>query len=975
MGVIREDVVQIGFDIEESPIASLLSIIDSVRGSVVGATDMGIAGFSNMGNEVQAVSSSVQTATHAVDGLTEAARETQSAASDVRIVTNSVQDLGKASKGAEEGIEKIQKETKKVKSKAFSEMLKDLRQIAATKVGNGLETLKKTPEQATIKINKMKTALSGVKDIKLHSVVKGLDVGLGKALTGAKALLVALPKIAGVSFSGVVKGLKAIAPAAQAAGAAAAGIAKGMAKGVAAAGTAAAGLVTAFLATGEASQEHIEDMGKLGTAYMSAGKTVEQGQQAYRDFVGILGETDQSVEAVNHLAKLTNSQEELSAWTDIAAGVYATFGDSLPLEGLTEAANETAKVGQVTGPLADALNWAGVSEDKFNEKLKKMNSEQERSAFITETLTGLYQESGKTYQEINGDLIAAREAQAGLTDAMAEVGKVAMPITTTFKNIGASILTGILPQVKELGSAFTDMINGDAGAAARFGDVIAEMLMNGVNKAVEFAPMFVTVASSLINSLINGLLQNLPQIANSALQILGMLIQTIQQNLPQLATAAIQVISSLAMFILQAAPQLALTGIQLILSLIQGFIQQIPNLIPAAIQAIQTLVQGFVNMLPSLIQTGIDLIISLAVGLAEATPQLIAMIPEICIQIIQAFSQVNWLQVGWDLISGIGKGLFNGVKNLFNGGKDAGKQAADGVSSGLASNVGTTTTAATSLASSTTAAFSGITNTSQIGASAAANLASGINSNIGAATGAAVNMSSQVEKAAASEVDVKINADTESLNSFKKEVNSLVQTSTQDINKLPKAFNTAFTASANITRTQMALIKTTVSSVKLTESGKDIMRGLNNGMLSMKPVLMSTARSIASSISKTINSELKINSPSKITTETGEFTGAGLVVGMRKMIGKVKETAKGLSGNVVQNVTPYSSSYKPSTSSVSNNSSTQNVTNNYNPQFTLNMNGASANSTTERAVKRWVREGIKETFDSMGRKNPKLQEV
>lgn len=43
-------------------------------------------------------------------------------------------------------------------------------------------------------------------------------------------------------------------------------------------------------------------------------------------------------------------------------GVSGTFGDALPIEGLIESANETAKVGKVTGVLADALNWAGISE-------------------------------------------------------------------------------------------------------------------------------------------------------------------------------------------------------------------------------------------------------------------------------------------------------------------------------------------------------------------------------------------------------------------------------------------------------------------------------------------------------------------------------------------------------------------------------------------------------------------------------------
>ena len=137
--------------------------------------------------------------------------------------------------------------------------------------------------------------------------------------------------------------------------------------GIKTAGTAILGATAAFLATGEATQETIEDMGKLDTAFTTVGHSSQTAQQSYRGMVGILGETDQSVEAVSHLAKLTKSQEELSQWTTIAAGVYATFGDSLPLVALREAANATAKVGEVTGPLADALNWAGVSQDAFNE--------------------------------------------------------------------------------------------------------------------------------------------------------------------------------------------------------------------------------------------------------------------------------------------------------------------------------------------------------------------------------------------------------------------------------------------------------------------------------------------------------------------------------------------------------------------------------------------------------------------------------
>lgn len=199
---------------------------------------------------------------------------------------------------------------------------------------------------------------------------------------------------------------------------------------------AAAGLAAAT----EANREYREDINRLEAAFTTAGKTVEEANQAYHDFYAILGEEDRSVEAVNHLAKLCNSQEELAKWSDICAGVSATFGDSLPIEGLTEAANETAKVSKVTGPLADALNWAGISEDAFNEALKKTNSEQERSALITNTLQTVYQDAANEFRTLNADVIANREAVSDFNNQIAELSAQLEPILTKIKTSVTQVL-------------------------------------------------------------------------------------------------------------------------------------------------------------------------------------------------------------------------------------------------------------------------------------------------------------------------------------------------------------------------------------------------------------------------------------------------------------------------------------------------------------------------------------------------------
>ena len=101
-------------------------------------------------------------------------------------------------------------------------------------------------------------------------------------------------------------------------------------------------LGTAWVAAIEGSREYRTEMGKLDTAFTTNGHSSEAAKKTYQDLQAVLGDTDVSVEAANHLAVMTDNEKDLQTWTDICTGVFATFGDSLPIEGLTEAANETA---------------------------------------------------------------------------------------------------------------------------------------------------------------------------------------------------------------------------------------------------------------------------------------------------------------------------------------------------------------------------------------------------------------------------------------------------------------------------------------------------------------------------------------------------------------------------------------------------------------------------------------------------------
>lgn len=210
----------------------------------------------------------------------------------------------------------------------------------------------------------------------------------------------------------------------------------------------------ALLALGASTQEYRNEQAKLTTAFESAGSSAETAKNTYNDLFRVLGDGGQATEAASHLAKLTTEEQALSEWTTICQGVYATFGASLPIESLTEASNETAKVGKVTGSLADALNWAGISEDDFNAKLEKCNSEAEREKLIRETLNKTYDDAAKKYEKNNAEVLKQNEAQAKLQDTTAKLGEAVAPVITLFTDLANKALSAVTPYIQKLSDKY-----------------------------------------------------------------------------------------------------------------------------------------------------------------------------------------------------------------------------------------------------------------------------------------------------------------------------------------------------------------------------------------------------------------------------------------------------------------------------------------------------------------------------------------
>lgn len=293
------------------------------------------------------------------------------------------------------------------------------------------------------------------------------------------------------------------------------------AKGIAAAGAAAAAAVVALLKVDEETREYRENQAKLNTAFEAAGMSAGTASSAYTELYKVLGDSDTATESAQLLAQLVTNEKDVVEWSDIAAGVVGSFGDALPINSLIEASNETAKVGKVTGALADALNWVGLSEDEFNSKLAACGDETERTALITDTLTAAYGDASDAFRENNAVIIEANAVQAEMDASLAKLGG-------TVSNVKNKLLTEFGPELSDIIDAFVDFTNGVEGAEEALQTSIQKM----VDKIAERLPDFLDFGIDLIVSIATGIIQNLPYLLTKLPDIISSIMDGFGELVP-----------------------------------------------------------------------------------------------------------------------------------------------------------------------------------------------------------------------------------------------------------------------------------------------------------------------------------------------------------------------------------------------------------------------------------------------------------
>ena len=660
------------------------------------------------------------------------------------------------------------------------------------------------------------------------------------------------------------------------------------------------------------------------------GTSMDMIQNAYQGFakqnytmldnlkLGYGGTKEEMQRLLTDAGKLANTKFDISSYADIIEAIHVIQNDmgitgTTANEAATTISGSAASMKAAWGNMLVSLTTGG---DNFNKSIDA----------LVQTSTTF-----------------ARNVLPAVTGALSGVGKLIEGLAPMVAQELPGLVATVLPSlVNAAQSLVSGLITGISSNIPQLAQVATQVFTAFANFILQSVPQILLVGLDLIVGLAQGLTQGLPEILQQGIQSIVNFCNGITSRMPTIITTAIQLIQTLVQGIAQNLPQIIQAGVTMIGSLLQGIVSMLPSILQSALQLIMSLVQGLIQNLPMIIQSAVQIVVALAGGLIQAIPQLVAAIPQLIAAIVDTIMSTNWLQVGWDIVKGIGKGLLDGIKGIFGGGgEEGGAAVATGAASGMTSNLGTVTAATTQVSTTMTQGLQPDTAAvNAAGANTMTALASGITANAGvvntSVAGIAPGIMTTLNSSLAT-VDTSATASTIGTN-ITTGVTTGIQTGTAEVvsaatdmstqaqtaidtgmSNISTSFNSldisgittkcteitqAFTegmANANTAVSEgITAITSTLNAVNLYSCGVNIMQGLNNGLASMRGTIIATAQSIANSVKATINSALDIHSPSRVLEESGEFSGEGFANGLLNLVNKVKENAKTLANTAIE---------------------------------------------------------------------------
>lgn len=444
------------------------------------------------------------------------------------------------------------------------------------------------------------------------------------------------------------------------------------------------------------SKEYLKIMGQLEASSKNLGYTTKETEQTYMQLYGVLGDNQTAATATANLQALGLEQGQLVQMTDAAIGAWAQYGDSIPIDSLAEAINETAQTGKVTGTFADVLNWAGTSEDAFNEKLQSTSDKTERANMILQEMAkqGLIK-SAEGFRENNAALVESNEAQAKYEEAMSKLAEAIMPAVSNAMELAAGAIekiTGFFSTLPEPAQKFATIIGtlivvlgalspAILSAVAAFTLLQAPLLpVIGIIAAVVAGVALLVAAFKNLWETNEGFRQAVGEIwaqIQSAISVALSMIQQIISAFVQLVSIIWEQWGDTIMAVVKNTISMITTLIQEGLNIIQNVIKLFSSILQGdwkgAWEAVKAILSSVLNIIKTLVSTAFNNLVSIISGVGSKIGSAVKSAFSSAISFITSLPSkaVGW---GRDFINGLKNGIMSGVNAIVNAVKNVAKR-------------------------------------------------------------------------------------------------------------------------------------------------------------------------------------------------------------------------------------------------------------------------------------------------------------
>ena len=256
-----------------------------------------------------------------------------------------------------------------------------------------------------------------------------------------------------------------------------------------------------------------------------------------------------------------------------------------------------------------------------------------------------------------------------ITTVLSGIGKLIKQLLPVILDLAIQILTDTLPELLQSG---TDMISAILQGIQQNLPVIlssgGEIIGVLIESILQMLPMLGETAYTLIMELANGFIANIGDVVSSGSETLRGFVEGISEAIPDLLEAAVNMIIELAMALTDpnTLTNIIEAGLTLITTLMWALVDAIPKLLGAVPVIIGRLLAALIANAPRLITAAIELLGALGGFLVSQIQELLTFVPKVAKSLIDAFCEIDWGEIGQNIIDGIWNGISAGWNWLTN---------------------------------------------------------------------------------------------------------------------------------------------------------------------------------------------------------------------------------------------------------------------------------------------------------------------